>query len=62
MPLPTSVFVTVTSRVPVLAPEAIAMFAVRRVALTNVVELTVTPAPNEATAPWAKPVPVIVTL
>ena len=60
VPAPVSGFVTVTSRAPVVAPAATVMFAVRDVSLTNVVELTVIPAPeNEATAPATKPVPLI---
>ena len=57
-------FVTVTLRAPVVAPEAIVMFAVTSVALTNVVELTVMPVPeNEAAspAPLSKFVPLIPT-
>jgi hypothetical protein len=56
-------FVTVTLPAPVVAPEAIVMFAVKDVALLNVVELTVIPAPeNDADAPLTKFVPLIVTL
>jgi hypothetical protein len=63
VPTPPSGLVTVTLRVPVVAPDAIVMFAVSDVALTNVVELTVIPVPeNDADAPLTKPVPVIVTL
>jgi hypothetical protein len=63
VPAPASGLVTVTLRVPVVAPDAIVMFAVSDVALTNVVELTVIPVPeNDADAPLTKPVPVIVTL
>lgn len=55
--------VTVTPSLPVLAVEAIEMFAVSCVALTNVVELTVMPAkPKETVAPGRKFVPVIVML
>jgi hypothetical protein len=55
--------VTVTSRAPVLAFEAIVMFAVRWLESTKLVELTVMPVPeNETLAPLAKPVPLIVTL
>ena len=55
--------VTVTSRAPGVAVPATDTLAVNRVALTYVVELTVTPAPNEpaSEAPLMKPVPVIVT-
>jgi hypothetical protein len=63
VPTPPSGLVTVTLRAPVVAPAAIAMFAVSCVALTNVVELTVIPVPeNDADAPVTKFVPVIVTL
>lgn len=50
-------FVTLTVRAPIAAVEAIVMFAVSCVALRNVVELTVTPAPNDALAPCTKLVP-----
>jgi hypothetical protein len=56
-----SVFVTVTLRAPVAAPDAIVMFAVTDVAEFHVVEFTVIPAPeNDALAPCANPVPAIV--
>src|ERR671936_329917 len=53
----------VTSRVPVLAFEAIVMFAVKWLAWLKVVELTVIPEPNDAASagPLSKLVPVIVT-
>jgi hypothetical protein len=60
-----SPLVTVTVRRPMVAVEEIVMFAVTEVALTNVVELTVTPAPpNDAASagPLSKFVPLIVTL
>ncbi len=61
VPVPASGFVTVTSRAPVAAPAETVMLAVSEVALTNVVELTVIPVPeNAAVAPETKPVPVIV--
>ena len=61
-PLSRSVFVTVMFRVPVVAFAASVMFAVSWVDDTKVVELTVIPVPeNDATAPEANPVPVIVT-
>ena len=63
VPAPASGLVTVTSRAPVLAFEAIVMFAVRWLESTKLVELTVMPVPeNETLAPLAKPVPLIVTL
>ena len=53
--------VTVALRAPVLAAPEIVMLAVSWVALTNVVELTVIPIPeNTVLAPLSKPVPVIV--
>jgi hypothetical protein len=62
-PLSRSVFVTVMFRVPVVAFAASVMLAVNEVGETKVVELTVIPVPeNDATAPEANPVPVIVTL
>jgi hypothetical protein len=61
VPTPASGFVTVTSRAPVVAFEATVMLAVSEVALTNVVEFTVMPVPeNVAAAPETNPVPVIV--
>jgi hypothetical protein len=49
------------SRAPVVAPAVIVMLAVSEVALLKVVELTVIPAPENATvAPDTNPVPVIV--
>ena len=58
---PVSGFVTVRSRAPVAAFEAIDTFAVSFVALTKFVELTVMPAPeNDATAPLMNFVPLIV--
>ena len=59
---PPSRLVTVTSLVPGVAPEAIEMFAVSWVPLTTVVELTVIAGlANAATAPTAKPVPLMLT-
>ena len=55
--------VTVTLRAPVAAAPVIVMFAVSDVALTNVVEFTVMPAPENELAsagPLSNPVPVIV--
>ena len=53
---------TVRLRDPVVALPEIVMFAVSDVELTNVVEFTVIPVPENATvAPETKPVPVIVT-
>ena len=61
VPLPASVFNTVTLRAPVVALDVSVMFAVNEVGLLKVVEFTVMPVPeNAATAPLAKPVPVIV--
>jgi hypothetical protein len=61
VPTPPSPLVTVTLRAPVAALEAIVMLAVSEVALTNVVEFTVIPVPENATvAPDTNPVPVIV--
>ena len=61
--VPASPLVTVTLRAPVAAPDSIVMFAFSSVALTNVVELTVMPAPNEeaSEAPLTKLLPLIVT-
>src|ERR1039457_3608465 len=62
VPTPASGLVTVTLRAPVVAPAVIAMVAVNDVTLTNVVELTVIPVPeNDATSPvpLTKFVPVI---
>jgi hypothetical protein len=59
-----SPFVTVTLRAPVAAAPVIVMFAVSDVALTNVVEFTVIPIPENELAsagPLSNPVPVIVT-
>ena len=54
--------VTVTSRRPVAAVPLTVMLAVRLVALTKVVELTVMPMPEKlATAPDTNLVPVTVT-
>jgi hypothetical protein len=54
--------VTVTLRAPTAAVAAMVMLAVTLVALTNVVEFTVMPLPeNTVVAPVAKPVPVMVT-
>ena len=62
-PTPASGLVIVTLRAPVLAAPEIVMLAVSWVALTNVVELTAIPVPeNTVAAPLTKPVPVIVTL
>src|SRR4029079_13271801 len=64
VPVPPSGLVTVTLRVPEVALPAIVTFAVRVVAVTNVVEFTVIPVPeNDAASPTpaAKPVPVTVT-
>ena len=61
-PLPASGLVTVTARAPVAAPEAIVTLALSSVALSNVVELTVMPAPNEAVAPLTKFVPLTATV
>src|SRR5437867_11509564 len=53
-----SVLVTVTLRAPVVAVGVIVMLAVTWVVSTKVVEFTVMPVPeNDATAPWAKFVP-----
>jgi hypothetical protein len=58
---PASGLVTVTLRAPVVAPAVSVMFAVSEVELTNVVEFTVIPVPeNAVVAPDWKPVPVIV--
>ena len=58
---PPSLLVTVMLRAPVVAPDAIVMLAVSDVALTNVVEFTVIPVPENATvAPDTNPVPVTV--
>jgi hypothetical protein len=55
---PASGFVTVMFQRPVLAPLAIVMLTLSRVALTYDVEVTVIPAfENVATAPETKPVP-----
>ena len=63
MPAFASGLVTVTVRAPVVAIDAIVMFAVSWVALTNVVELTVIPAPKDAARPpLTKLVPLIVTV
>src|SRR5207247_1193610 len=52
--------VTVTSPAPVVADPVSVMLAVTCVVSTKLVELTETPlAENDATAPWAKFVPVI---
>ena len=66
-PVPVAVLpsplVTVRLRAPVVAFDAIVMSAVSEVALTNVVELTVMPVPENATAsdpPLSKFAPVIV--
>ena len=59
-----SPFATVTLREPVVAVLATVMFAVSEVELTNVVEFTVIPVPENETAsdaPPSNPVPVIVT-
>ena len=54
--------VTVTSRPPMVAPDATEMFSVTWVALSKVVELTVMSVPeNDPTAPGAKLVPVTAT-
>src|SRR5437879_1892508 len=55
-------FVTVTSRAPGAAVDAIAIATDSCVDETTVVELTVTPAPKEALAPAWKFVPVTVTV
>ena len=61
-PTPVSGFITVTLRAPVAAPEAIVMFATSDALLTNAVEFTVIPEPeNDAPAPVTNPEPVIVT-
>jgi hypothetical protein len=61
VPAPPSGFVTVTSRTPVAAPDAIVMPAVNCVALTKLVLFTVMPVPLKlAVAPLTKPVPLIV--
>jgi hypothetical protein len=53
-----SLFVTLTLRAPVVAPELIVTFAVSWVELTKLVELTVTPVPEkDAVAPFRKLVP-----
>jgi hypothetical protein len=66
-PVPVAVLrsplVTVTFRAPTVAPAASETLTLNEVALTNVVELTVIPVPENATArdaPLMKPVPVIV--
>jgi hypothetical protein len=60
-PVPASGLVTVTLRVPVVAFVVRVTLAVSEVALTNVVEFTVIPVPeNDAEAPLTKFVPVIV--
>ena len=61
-PTPSSGLVTVTLRAPVVAPDSIVIFAVSSVALTNVVELTVTPVPKDALAPVMKLSPLIATV
>jgi hypothetical protein len=61
---PASPFVTVTLRAPVVALDAIVMFAVTCVAETKVVEFTVMPVPEKAAArvpPLTNPVPFTVT-
>ena len=61
-PAPPSALVAVILRVPVVAVEAMVRLAVSWVALTKVVELTVTPLPDTVTtAPLTKLVPVTVT-
>jgi hypothetical protein len=69
MPVPVALvvsgFVAVTLRAPMLAFEAIVMFALTSVELTKLVELTVMPVPeNEAArpVPLSKFVPLIVTV
>jgi hypothetical protein len=49
-----SALTTFTVLIPVVVPEAIVILAVSLVELTNVVELTVMPAPNLAMAPASK--------
>jgi hypothetical protein len=64
MPVPAdeSGLVTVMLRAPTVALAAIVTVAVSLVALTYADELTVIPVPeNVATAPEAKPLPVIIT-
>jgi hypothetical protein len=57
-----SLFVTLTLRAPVVAPELMVMLAVRWLEFTKVVEFTVIPVPeNDAAAPFTKLVPVTVT-
>jgi hypothetical protein len=58
---PPSGFVSVTMRLPELAPDSIVMLAISSVEDLNVVELTVMPEPNEDVAPLTKPVPLIAT-
>jgi hypothetical protein len=54
--------VTVTLPAPAVAVEAMVRLAVSWVALTNVVEFTVIPLPdNDTVAPLTKPVPATVT-
>lgn len=61
-PTPPSVFVTLTTRVPGLAADSIEILLDSSVELTTVVDSTVTPAPKDALAPLAKPVPLIATV
>ena len=61
VPTPPSRFTTVTFRTPVVALVATLTFAVSWLGLTYVVELVVTPEPNDAVAPGWNPVPVTVT-
>ena len=64
VPTPASPFVIVTSRRPVVAVPLTVMLAVKLVALTKVVELTVMPMPEKlaaSPAPDTKFVPVIAT-
>ena len=58
---PPSGFVSVTVRLPGLAPASIVMLATSSVDDLNVVEVTVMPEPNEDVAPLKKPVPLITT-
>ena len=58
-PTPASGFVTITARVPVAAVPSTVTLAVSSVEDLNVVEATVTPAPNDAVAPLTKFLPLI---